>query len=319
MGDEPPGVSDDLLGTPEHPSARDLSQYLVHITSDEEALGSVLASGHLEARNPHGFTKGLFMVEDEHRSACLTEMPLTELARMRRFGQYGVAFRKDFVRAAGGQRVWYLDDGCAPLTALIGIKDALVAERRWDHQFWKVTPFIDLVKPGFYAWEHEREWRVVGGLKFHWNDIALVIAPAGSELGAGQAGTAVYDPKEDEITWWGGEPPEISAAIELLAAQFDEFWMTADDAGIPYDSREGGYQNVGISIYDGWDAVEYQFEDLPVYVRDGIRDAICGVDNYYCRRQEVNDYARETEEEHREWIRRNHPPEDTDTPDWLRM
>jgi len=317
--DQSPGITDDLLGTPEHPSARDLSQYLVHITSSEEALGSILASGHLEARKPHGFTSGLFMVHDQHLSACLTEMPLTELARMRRFGQYGVAFRKDFVRKAGGQRVWYLDDDSVPLTALTGIKDSLVERRAWDHEFWKVSPFIDLVKSRFYAWEHEREWRVVGGLKFHWTDIALVIAPDGSELGEGEAGTAVYDPTQDEITWWGGEPPEISAAVELLAAQFNEYWMTVDDAGIPYDGREGGYQNVGIEMYDGVDAVEYQFDDLPMYVRDGILKTISEPFGLYCRREEVDQYAKEAEEEHREYMRAHFPPWDPETPPELRF
>ncbi len=303
MTDEPPGVTDDLLGTPEHPDARDLSQYLVHIAADEEALGSILASGRLEARKPHGFTKGLYCVEDQHLSACLTEMPLTELKRMSRFGQYGVAFRKDLVRTAGGQRVWYLDDGSAPLTALNAIKQSLVNERSWCHEFWKVTPFIDLVKPGLYSWEHEREWRVVGGLSFHWTDIALVIAPFGSELGEGKGGTAVYDPTQDEITWWGGEPPEISAAIQLLTERFHEYWMNVDDAGIPCDSGEGGYQDVGLEMYDGWDAIEHQYEDLPVYVRDGIRDAIQDPYGLYCKRQDVVDYAREAQEEYEQGLK----------------
>lgn len=319
MTDNLPRITDDLLGTPEHPTARDLSQYLVHMTPSEDALGSILATGVIEARKPHGFTSGLFMVNEKHLSACLTEMPLPELGRMKRFGQYGIAFRKDYVRAAGGQRVWYLDDGSAPLVALNGIKDSLVAERRWDHEFWNVTPFIDLVKPRFYAWEHEREWRVVGGLRFRWTDIALIIAPSGSDLGESEAGTAVYDPTQDELTWWGGEPPEISAALELLADQFNEYWMTVDDAGIPYDGREGGYQNVGIAMYDGADAVEYQFDDLPVYVRDGILKHIEEPFGLYCRREEVEQYAREAEEEYREYMRAHYPPWDSDTPPGLRF
>lgn len=314
MTDEPHGITDDLLGTAEHPSARDLSQYLVHITDTEESLGSILASGHLEARKPHGFTGGLFKVRDRHLSACLTEMPLTELARMKRFGQYGVAFRKDFVRAAGGQRVWYLDDGSAPLAALNAIKEGLVQGRYWDHEFWKVAPFIDLVKRGVYAWEHEREWRVIGGLRFHWSDIALVIAPSGSELGDIGAGTAVYDPTVDEINWWGGEPQEISAAIGLLAQQFYSYWESADDAGIPYDGREGGYQNVGIGMYNLQEAIEYQFEDLPLYVRLGIEREVEDWGGLYCRSEEVLAVAKEAEEEHDEWLRRRaQPQEDEDT------
>lgn len=312
---EPPGVPEDFLGTPEHPTARDLSEYLVHMTSSEEALGSILASGHLEAREPHGFTKSLFMVRDEHLSACFTEMPLTELSRMHRRGVYGIAFHKDFIRKAGGQRVWYLDDGSAPLTALNTMKSRLIAQSAWDDPFWTISPFIDLVKPGLYAWEHEREWRVVGGLNFHWNDIALVIAPSGSELGEGQAGTAVYNPTDDEITWWGGEPPEISAALELLAQQFYGYWESADDAGIPYDGREGGYQNVGISMYDLEEAVEYQFEDLPYYVRQGILREVEDWGGLYCRSEEVLEYAREAQEEFEEWQRTHPTPEPADEPE----
>jgi len=117
VSEAPPPVTEGLLGTPEHPHARDISQFLVHITSDEDSLGSIHASGILDAREPHGFTKGLHMVRESHLSACPTEMPLSELSRMRRFGKYGIAFRREFAIRSGGQRVWYLNDGCAPGTA----------------------------------------------------------------------------------------------------------------------------------------------------------------------------------------------------------
>lgn len=302
MTDEPPGITPELLGTPEHPGARDLSDFVVHLTSDEESLGSILANGVLEAREPHGFTKGLWKVRGQHLSACLTEMPLTELSRMRRFGEYGIAFRKDFVRAAGGQRVWYLDEGSISLEALTKIKDDLVGERQWDHPFWSVAPYVDLVAPGRYAWEHEREWRVAGGLRFQWSDIALVIAPSGSDIGPGEAGMAVYDPTLDTIGWWGGEALEISAAVELLAERFRTRWMSADDAGIPWDGREDGYQSVGITLFDGWDAIEEQFCEFPEYVRERIRDELADrIGDVFCVRDEVEEYQSMEAEEWRRW------------------
>ncbi|MFF2453944.1 hypothetical protein [Isoptericola sp. NPDC058082] len=303
MNYQPPDIAPEFLGTPEHPNARDLSNFLVHLTSDEEALGSILANGILEAREPHGFTKSLWMVREQHLSTCLTEMPLTELPRMRKYAEYGIAFRKDFVRAAGGQRVWYLDEGSISLRALNGIKDSLIEESSWDHSFWNVTPYVDLVAPGRYSWEHEREWRVVGGLAFQWRDVALVIAPSGSELGPGQAGIAVYDPTQDEIGWWGGEALEISAAVELLAERFDVRWMTADEAGIPWSSREGGYQNVGIALFQGSEAVEEQYAEFPAYVRDRIRDRLAGrIGDVFCVRAEVASHWATVDEEHRRWL-----------------
>lgn len=76
-------VPEHLLGTQQHRNARDLSEYLVHMTTTPQALASIITSGRIEARKPFGIGRSLRMVEDKHKAVCFTEMPLSELDRLR--------------------------------------------------------------------------------------------------------------------------------------------------------------------------------------------------------------------------------------------
>src|SRR4051812_13143308 len=64
------------FGSARFPDARDLSEYLVHLTKSEEDLANILLTGHLEARNPFGLGRLVPQVRPIHLSACLTEAPL---------------------------------------------------------------------------------------------------------------------------------------------------------------------------------------------------------------------------------------------------
>jgi hypothetical protein len=57
-------IPEHLLGTQQHRNARDLSDYLVHMTTTPQALASIITSGRIEARKPFGLGRGLHMVED---------------------------------------------------------------------------------------------------------------------------------------------------------------------------------------------------------------------------------------------------------------
>jgi hypothetical protein len=58
-------------------------------------------------------------LDDAHRSACLNEIPLDMIDRLiSRHGHYGLGFKRDFVTARGGARVWYLDEGGTASQAL---------------------------------------------------------------------------------------------------------------------------------------------------------------------------------------------------------
>jgi hypothetical protein len=108
-------VPEHLLGTEQHRTARDLSDYLVHMTTSPQALASIITSGWIEARNRFGLGRGLDVVEKKHLSACFTEMPLSEVDRLRdRSKSWGIAFKREFFLSQGGQRVWYLDVNKSP-------------------------------------------------------------------------------------------------------------------------------------------------------------------------------------------------------------
>lgn len=221
---------DSYTGTPEHPTARDLSRYAVHMTSSEENLASILVSGCIEARTPHGFTKGLFMVEQQHLSSSYSEMPLSEIHRLSRHGSYGLAFPQEWLKRQGAQPVWYLTEGSPPLIALNEMKTALVQSSQWDHQFWKIAPYIDLVAPR-HAWTHERELRHIGDLHFDLSEVALIIAPNGTDFHftSPSLGTPVLDPVRRTYSWTGGAVPALGAAMMLMLDRFHEEYASPDE------------------------------------------------------------------------------------------
>lgn len=97
-----------LLGYMKDPRWLDMSNYLVHFTKTANDLGAILTQGLVRADRPHGWGRDFQEVADDtHRSACLSEIPLDQLDRLRaRHGRYGIGFRRDFIKNAGGARVW---------------------------------------------------------------------------------------------------------------------------------------------------------------------------------------------------------------------
>src|SRR5690606_8484326 len=107
-GDE--SIPPHLLGYRRDPKWRDMSDYLVHFTETPETLRQILLEGRVHAGGPHGWGRDIKEVRDGHLSACFSEIPLDQLDRLRRrHGPYGVGFCREFIRQAGGARVWYLD------------------------------------------------------------------------------------------------------------------------------------------------------------------------------------------------------------------
>ena len=259
-----PIVPEGFTGTPEYPTARDLSRYAVHMTSSEEDLANILVSGGIEARTTHGFTKGLFMVEKEHLSSSYSEMPLSEIHRLSRHGSYGLVFSQEWLHQQGAQRVWYLDEGSPSLMALNEMKTNLVQASRWDDPFWRIAPYVDLVASR-HSWTHERELRLVGDLHFELADVALLIAPDGTafKFTSPTLGTPVLDPVSREYTWTGGAVPALGASMMLLLDRFHEEYVQPDE--VPEWA----------SAYEGMDtvnAVGELFEHLPEHVQQTIVD-----------------------------------------------
>lgn len=259
-----PTLPDGFIGTPEFPAARDLSRYAVHMTASEESLSNILVSGCIEARTTHGFTKGLFMVEQQHLSSSYSEMPLSEIHRLSRHGPYGLVFSQVWLRQHGAQRVWYLDEGSPSLTALTEMKDALVQTSRWDDPFWRIAPYVDLVAAR-HSWTHERELRHVGDLHFELSDVALLIAPDGTSFrfSSPTLGTPVLDPVTREYTWTGGTVPSLGASMMLLLDRFHEVYVQPDLVPEWASAYEG---------IDTVNAVAELFENLPEHVQQTIVD-----------------------------------------------
>jgi len=192
-----------------------MSDNLVHLTKERSTAATILRTLRLRAINPYGAVRKLPQLAESQRVACLSEIPLAHLPRLvERHGRYGVGFRKSFVQAAGGNPVWYLHKNSPAQLALFEEirRTAYISPPEPGSWLWRITPFIDY--PGAYGSVHyeydwEREWRHVGDLAFHPEDVAFLFAPAEE-----------HDLVRD---WWGGQfgstsPPCLDA--ELPTDQF---------------------------------------------------------------------------------------------------
>jgi hypothetical protein len=87
----------ELLGFRGDPKWRDMSDYLVHFTT-QESLHSILSDGHLEARNEFGWFRSDSATSGLRVSACLSEVPIDQVDRLAaRRGRYGIGFRALFM------------------------------------------------------------------------------------------------------------------------------------------------------------------------------------------------------------------------------
>lgn len=170
---------------------RDMSEYVVHFVRGNPANGGtgyspmmrILASRHIEARNPFGAARNLEeRLEVTQRSACFSETPLDLLERLtdRRGTKYGIGFHQRFIIDSGGGRVWYLDRNSEPQRAMEDrIRRSLDGGIDQDDPLWQLTRYVDYPTDGprRYRFEWEREWRVPGGLRFDQADVAFLFIP----------------------------------------------------------------------------------------------------------------------------------------------
>lgn len=286
-------VPEHLLGTQQHRNARDLSEYLVHMTTTPQALASIITSGRIEARKPFGIGRSLRMVEDKHKAACLTEMPLSELDRLRdRRKAWGIAFKRDFVLDQGGQRVWYLDTDKAPYQAIHALKEAAFENRDWDNPIWELTPFVDQWNPEKnYTFDWEREWRVTGGLRFDLEDVVLLIGLDGVEPLFHEeftVGAPYYDARDMTYQWDGETIPEVGANMDAILTEFHATFLTPDNAEIPYDNEDGYMWKGCATSYETEDALEYLLPEAPWEVLQALANHLNQISGQWAEREEVD-------------------------------
>lgn len=187
----------------------DLSTFVVHFTrngpagSARDNILGILENRRLEARNVYGMAKQISDPEiaATQKVVCLTETPLEHAwmmcedidARGMHFSQYGVAFTKAFARRRGANPVWYIDITpghdwlTVPINAMIDEAERSARSHRSQAAdltqvpILRLTPFFEQMGPmnngGRKEFWWEREWRIVGDLRFSQDDIVVVFAP----------------------------------------------------------------------------------------------------------------------------------------------
>jgi hypothetical protein len=187
----------DAIHDPDAANSAVSSAYLVHLTmgraesSPYANLFSIVKDAELKpGPNAYGAARDLPEGHPCQRSACLSELPLHQLARLvRNRSPYGLGFRTSVVLDGGGARVWYVDRA-AQLGQQIFRQVQDPARRADESDFlWHLTPFIDFpgeYESGSFRFEWEREWRVPGGLAFGLRDVAFLLLPEGDHQKAGK-------------------------------------------------------------------------------------------------------------------------------------
>jgi hypothetical protein len=186
----------------------DLSTFLVHFTrtsddqSAREHLLNILIEGQLRCGHVLGmaadaadqFKDRQPQFFESQRVVCFTETPLEHAwmmcehieTRQIDFSPYGLAFTKAWGRSKGINPVWYLDISARGIEWLTEPVNRIVAEAiaagRFDHDIFKVTPFLEQMGPTELAHKEfwwEREWRVARrDIWFEPSDTVVVLVPA---------------------------------------------------------------------------------------------------------------------------------------------
>jgi hypothetical protein len=146
----------------------------------------ILGGRRLAARSPFGFVRDRAPDPDTQKAVCFSEAPLHLLGRIAdRRSEFGIVFRKDFIRRAGGNPILYAYRDGAVAAAIQQLVDAAGGDP--GAPIWRLTPFVD--RPGQYGatsyfYEWEREWRCVGDVVFETSDVAFLVIPETSHAAA---------------------------------------------------------------------------------------------------------------------------------------
>jgi hypothetical protein len=172
---------------------RDFSHLLVHLTrSDEsssakEVLECILNEQTLRAYNYYCIFQDKIksldnVLQSKFRVVCFTETPIDQIEILLERVQgrniilepYGLVFKKDYIREKEGNPVFYITGSLSsPLWKLYN--DAKNTQCSGGEN--KVLALVNKCDETIdFHWE--REWRIVGNLKFDLNDIYCGLCPA---------------------------------------------------------------------------------------------------------------------------------------------
>jgi len=206
-----------------------IAKELTHFT-ERENFYRILEQKTLRGRPVEGPSEGSICYLSSYRNdisqndmievnkVCFCDIPVgqTEI-HMKKYGNFGIAFHKDFIVKKGGIPVHYLprdatinsrwaDEGETRASyfdkmtkELYNYFDSLIVESIQNpdgksDKYQRLHSFIETqIKPFFKFFDHslsdddkdnyyfEREWRVVGNIKFNLNDVKRVFLPQEDE------------------------------------------------------------------------------------------------------------------------------------------
>ncbi|MFG1270943.1 hypothetical protein [Xanthobacter flavus] len=188
---------------------KDISRFIVHLTRDDtndfsnganarRNLIKIIAKKTVYAYKPHClFNKKLMTVDktiaEKFKVACFTETPLDQIHLLTReipgrnvvLSPYGIVFNRSFMVKSGAQPAIYINcynNISHYRNSAFKLFDIFVQNQKsgLDDQDLTILPLINKIDEKYdFSWE--REWRVVGSLKFKASDIVAVILPEKGE------------------------------------------------------------------------------------------------------------------------------------------
>lgn len=174
----------------------DFSPFLVHLTRDNDefcardVLKTILDENTLRAYNHYCyFSKALnesqsAAIQNKFRVVCFTETPIDQIdvllspvvGRAFKPEPYGLVFKKNYIRGKGGNPVFYVTKQIAkPMYDLL-YEEHIRGKKQVPEQLCKLLALVSVCEEG-NDWHWEREWRIVGDLKFDLNDIYCGLCP----------------------------------------------------------------------------------------------------------------------------------------------
>jgi len=179
---------------------RDYSPFLVHLTKDSEynneivdaqdVLANILeqktlvASNHFCLFSPNLKESQSTDLESKFKVICFTETPLDQIDILlkeiieRNFKPkpYGLVFKKEYIREHGGNPVFYTSkDTAKPLWKIYWPLCYENQEQPFE-DICKLLALVSVCEKG-NDWHWEREWRIVGNLKFNLSDVFCGLCP----------------------------------------------------------------------------------------------------------------------------------------------
>jgi hypothetical protein len=189
------------------PGFREVDRTVVAKTSLEDMVKSL----KIEARGAFGYFRlkinmyrsypnryeNVFRNEDADpnwlKAVCFSETPLSELKsfykavieqrnkieKRNKYQKYGLAFRQENVRAAGGNPIFYVDSRRKDLRNMMDTtyKSNLQNLIPMMHLFEGFGPLFIKNAHGYSDFRWEREWRMMGDFNFKYEDVAFGICP----------------------------------------------------------------------------------------------------------------------------------------------